>query len=59
MENNKLIGFDDLFKNLVNLYRNNKLPNKILLSGKKGIGKFLFLSHYVTIFDKMSNHLQD
>ena len=47
MENNKLIGFNDLFKNLVNLYRNNKLPNKILLSGKKGIGKFLFLSHYV------------
>ena len=45
--NNKIIGFDELFKNLTNLYFNNKLPNKILLSGDIGIGKFLFSSHYV------------
>lgn len=44
---NQLIGHDNLFKHLTNLFRRNILPNKILLSGEKGIGKFLFSSHFV------------
>ena len=44
---NKLIGHDHLFNHLTDLYFKKKLPNKILLSGKKGIGKFLLASHYV------------
>ena len=44
---NQLIGHDNLFIHLINLYNRNILPNKILLSGEKGIGKFLFASHFV------------
>ena len=44
---NQLVGHDDLFIHLINLYNRNILPNKILLSGEKGIGKFLFASHFV------------
>ena len=44
---NQLIGHDNLFKHLTNLFKRNILPNKILLSGEKGIGKFLFSSHFV------------
>ncbi len=44
---NKLIGYNNLFKHLVELYHNKNLPNKILLSGKKGIGKFIFSYHLV------------
>ena len=48
MENiNKLIGHNYLFQHLIELSQKNILPSKILLSGKKGIGKFLFSSHYV------------
>ncbi len=60
---NKLIGFEDQFKNFVNLYINNKLPNKILLTGNKGIGKFLFSSHYVNFIlsedEKYSYNIKD
>ena len=45
--NSKLIGHDHIFNNLKELYLNKKLPNIILLSGKKGIGKFLLASHCV------------
>ena len=41
-----LIGHNKVFTNLINLYKDQKLPNKILLSGNKGIGKFLFASHF-------------
>ena len=45
--NNKIIGHNYLFQHLIELYQRNTLPNKILLSGKKGIGKFLFSNHFV------------
>ena len=35
----KLCGLDEIFDELSTLYINNKLPNKILLSGPKGSGK--------------------
>ena len=36
-----------LFNELVNLNLQNKLPNKILLSGEKGIGKCTFAYHFI------------
>ena len=44
---NKLIGHNYLFQHLIELSQKNILPSKILLSGEKGIGKFLFSCHYV------------
>ena len=35
------------FLNFINLYKNNKLPNKILLSGEKGIGKSTLAYHII------------
>ena len=43
----KLIGHDYLFKHLTELHQNNILPNRILLNGDRGIGKFLFSNHLV------------
>ena len=39
MSENKLIGHESYLEKFVTLYENNELPNKILLTGKKGIGK--------------------
>ena len=41
MSEYKLIGHETYLEKFVTLYENNELPNKILLSGKKGIGKSL------------------
>ena len=46
INSNKIIGHNDTFNNLLNLYKLNKLPNKILLTGQKGIGKTLFVELY-------------
>ena len=46
----QLIGHDDLLLTLKNLFDENKLPNKILFSGQKGIGKCTLsyhLSNYI------------
>ena len=37
-----LYGFKDEFNELCELYKKEKLPNKILFSGQKGIGKCTF-----------------
>ena len=47
MINNNLIGHNNFFNKLVYQYDNNILPNKILLSGKKGIGKSLLVDHFI------------
>ena len=44
---NNLIGHNYLFQNLIELYNKDKLPNRILLSGERGIGKFIFSSHFI------------
>tara|TARA_Y100000741_G_scaffold231761_1_gene177081 strand:- start:1186 stop:2106 length:921 start_codon:yes stop_codon:yes gene_type:complete len=44
---NNLIGHNHLFQNLIELYNKGKLPNRILLSGEKGIGKFIFSNHFI------------
>ena len=43
----KLHGYDDIFLLFMNLLKNNKLPNKIILSGPKGIGKSTFAYHFI------------
>ena len=57
---NKLIGHSKLFKQLINLYNKNILPNKILLNGNKGIGKFKFVSHFMNyIFSQKEEYNYD
>ena len=43
----KLLSFKDNFKELVNLSLRNKLPNKVIFSGNKGIGKSTFAFHLI------------
>ena len=47
MSKHKLIGHESYLEDFVTLYKNNKLPNKILLSGKNGIGKSLLVHHFL------------
>ena len=46
-ENLKLYGMNIFFDEIIKLYYKKKLPNKILLSGKKGIGKSTFAYHII------------
>ena len=43
----KLFAHKEQFENLIKLYGQNKLPNKILFSGEKGIGKCTLSYHLV------------
>ena len=42
-----LFGHKEIFNDLLKLYKNDKLPNKILLSGEKGIGKSTLAYHLI------------
>ena len=43
----RLYGYEDYFDSFANLYRKNKFPNTILLSGPKGSGKATFAYHFI------------
>ena len=43
----KLFGLNKFIKELINLYEINEFPNKILLSGQKGIGKSTMAYHLI------------
>ena len=43
----KLFGLGKFINELISLYENNNLPNKILLSGQKGQGKSTLAYHFV------------
>ena len=43
----KLIGFEKEYKDLLNRYKSNNLPNSILIHGLSGIGKRTFLNRLV------------
>ena len=47
MSEYKLIGHETYLEKFVTLYENNELPNKILLSGNKGIGKSLLTEKFL------------
>ena len=42
-DSENIIGHDKSYNELVFLYKNNSLPNKILLTGNSGIGKNLLV----------------
>tara|TARA_Y100001958_G_C21176511_1_gene507213 strand:+ start:246 stop:1178 length:933 start_codon:yes stop_codon:yes gene_type:complete len=49
----QLYGLDQEFDSLSNLLINQKLPNVIVLTGEKGIGKFTLINHLaISYFDK-------
>ncbi len=43
----KLFGLDKNINELIQLYKSKKLPNKILLSGQKGLGKSTLSYHFI------------
>ncbi len=43
----KLVGLDSYFNEMVNLYENNKFPKVLLMNGKKGVGKFTLIMHFI------------
>ena len=53
-ENTSIYGYKYFFNEIIQLYNNRKMPNKILLSGKKGSGKSTFAYHLVNFF--LSKH---
>ena len=46
-ENTQLYGLNHLFNEITNLHKKEKMPNKILLSGKKGLGKSTLAYHII------------
>ena len=53
----KLYGLNQIFNEIVNLSKSNKLPNKILFSGPKGSGKSTLAYHFINyIFSNNENH---
>lgn len=43
----KLFLYDQYFELFIKLYKNNLLPNKILLTGQSGLGKITFAYHFI------------
>ena len=43
----KLFSYNQYFKLFIKLYKNNLLPNKILLTGQSGLGKSTFAYHFI------------
>ena len=49
----KLVGLDNYFDEMINLYELRKFPKVLLLNGKKGIGKHTLTIHFLNyIFSK-------
>ena len=60
---NKLIGFEDEYTNLLEKLNEKTLSNSLLISGSKGIGKFLFIYSVIKEFirtrvgeEKLTHH---
>lgn len=52
----KLFGLSKEFRLLKDLYSKNNLPNVLLLSGTKGIGKFTLINHLMYYIFDISNY---
>ena len=50
MKKINLVGYEDFFYYFVDLYNKKKSPNKIILSGSKGIGKSTFAKYLINYF---------
>jgi len=56
----KLFLYDQHFNLFIKLYKNNLLPNKILLSGQFGLGKSTFAYHFINyILSDKEDHSYD
>ena len=56
----KLLGFNNLFNHFAKLLDSKKFPNKIIISGPKGIGKSTFAYHFINyIFSKNETNSYD
>ncbi len=56
----KLYEYNDLFNLLIRLQNDSRLPNKFIISGKKGIGKSTFAYHFVNyLFSKDEENKYD
>ena len=56
----KLFLYDQYFKLFAKLYKNNLLPNKILLTGQSGLGKSTFAYHFInSILSNKEDHSYD
>ena len=46
-ENKHLLEMSPFFNEIINLHNQKRMPNKILLSGKKGLGKSTLAYHVI------------
>ena len=54
-----LYGLDERFDFLSNLYNLEKFPRVLMLSGKKGLGKFTLINHFLSyVFDQKNYNLE-
>lgn len=59
IEVTKLFGYYNVFEKFINIIKNKNLPNKILISGAKGIGKSIIgfhLSNYLLSLDENNSY---
>ena len=55
-----LFGLENKLDFLIKLYNSKKLPKVLMLTGKKGVGKFTLINHFLTyIFDKDNYDLKE
>ena len=55
-----LFGLDSKLDFLIKLYNSKKLPKILMISGKKGVGKFTLINHFLNyIFDKNNYDLKN
>ena len=60
IEQLNLYSMDEYINDLIHLYDNKKLPNKIILSGESGIGKSVLAFHLINyIFSKNEDYAYD
>ena len=53
LKTRQLIGMDNYFEDLLKSYNSKKLPKVMLISGKKGLGKFTLINHFLNyVFSK-------
>ncbi len=52
----QLFGLKNYFQELVEMEKKNVFPNVLMLSGKKGIGKFTLINHYLNYFFSKKNY---
>ena len=57
-ETTQLYGMNHFFNEIISLYNKNKMPSKILLSGKKGLGKSTLAYHIINYILSINENLK-